>query len=297
MLSPETALKWSAIHPARDVYDFRAGDELVAFAEAHDMQVRGHTLVWEDANPIWLTNLAKSASTSTMAQIVEEHITRVVRHYRGKVFAWDVVNEAFGDSVEGQGTALRDSLWFNQPGIGIPGTGYVEKAFRWAHEADPDALLFYNETGVESPGPKFEVMYGMLKDFRARGVPIAGVGLQMHVSATGDPTADGLAANLQRLAALGLQIHITEMDVRLPVDATGHASGAAHGAQAVRYLEILRACVANSACTAFQTWGFTDRYSWIPDSFPECGAALPFDAEYQPKAAANAMINELAAWR
>jgi endo-1,4-beta-xylanase len=297
MLSPEIALKWMGIHPARDVYDFRAGDELVAFADAHDMQVRGHTLVWADANPIWLTTLARTASASTMAQLLEEHITRVMTHYRGKVFAWDVVNEAISDSVEGQSTALRDSIWLNQPGIGLSGTGYVEKAFRWAHEADPDALLFYNEAGVESPGAKFEAMFEMLQDFRERGVPVAGVGLQMHVTSTGDPTADGLAANLERLAALGLQIHITEMDVRLPVDAMGRASSAALGAQALRYREILQACVANSACTAFQTWGFTDRYSWIPDSFPQCGAALPFDAEYQPKAAATAMINELAGWR
>ncbi|HEX5473750.1 MAG TPA: endo-1,4-beta-xylanase [Vicinamibacterales bacterium] len=297
MLSPETALKWSVVHPARDTYNFTYGDELVAFAAAHGMKVRGHTLVWADANPAWLTTLAQGASSATMARILQDHITTVMSHYRGKVFAWDVVNEAVRDGAGSTGTELRDSIWFNQPGIGLSGTGYVEQAFRWAHDADPDALLFYNETGVESPGPKFDAMYNMLKDFVARRVPINGVGLQMHIQLTGEPTGDGLTTNIQRLAALGLQVHVTEMDVRLPVDAEGHATAGALAAEAGRYQEILHACLASPACKAFQTWGFTDRYSWIPDSFSGCGAALPFDAGYEAKPAVNVMINELAGQR
>jgi endo-1,4-beta-xylanase len=293
MLGPENAMKWIYVHPAPDIYDFAHADQLVAFAEAHGMQVRGHTLCWRAANPDWLTNLAKTASPSTMALVMRDHITSVVTHYKSRVFAWDVVNEAVGDRATGIGTDLQDSIWFNQPGIGLPGTGYIEQAFRWAHAADPNALLFYNECGIEAPSPKFQAVYNMLKDFVSRGVPIHGVGLQMHTDAGDDPTSAGLTQTIQQITALGLQVHITEMDVRVEVNSLGVASTTALKSQAEKYQRILTVCLQNPGCKAFQMWGFTDKYSWIPSYFPGFGAALPFDTQYQPKSAFFAMLDTL----
>src|SRR5205807_873953 len=116
-----------------------------------------------------------------------------------------VVNEAVSDSPTGTATDLRDSIWYNQPGIGLTGTGYIEQAFRWAHDADPNALLFYNDYSIEAPGRKFQAVYNMVKDFVSRGVPIHGVGLQMHLDTGGYPNSAGLAQNIQQLTALGLQ--------------------------------------------------------------------------------------------
>jgi uncharacterized protein (TIGR03437 family) len=133
----------------------------------------------------------------------------------------------------------------------------------------------------------------MVKDFVARGVPIHGVGIQMHIDTSGYPSSTGLAQNIQKLTGLGLQVHITEMDVKLKVDSSGNASAADLQAQAQTYQRILTVCLQNPGCTAFQTWGFTDKYSWIPGSYPGFGAALPFDANYQPKAAVGSLIGAL----
>lgn len=293
MLEPENAMKWASIHPAQTTYNFQPGDELVAFAQAHQMLTRGHNLCWQAYNPAWVNTLAATATPATMSAVLQDHINTVVTHYQGQVFAWDVVNEAVSDSQPGTGTAMKDSIWYNQPGIGLTGTGYVEQALRWAHAADPSALLFYNDYNIEAPGAKFNAVYGMVKDFVTRGVPINGVGIQMHISTSGYPTSAGLTQNIQMLTALGLQVHITEMDVRIPVDSSGNATAADLQSQAATYQRILTVCLENPGCTAFQTWGFTDKHSWIPGSYPGFGAALPFDVSYQPKPAVASMLNAL----
>jgi len=296
MLQPENAMKWRALHPTQETYYFQLGDELVKFGQAHGMKVRGCCLLWykSASNPSWINDLAKSASAATMSSILQDHITTVLSHYKGQVFAWDVVNEAVSDSQSGVGTDLRSSIWYDSPGIGLSGTGYVEQAFRWAHAADPNALLFYNDFGIEGPGAKFDAVYRMLSDFVRRGVPIDGVGLQMHINPTsGYPSSSGLSQNIRQVAALGLQVHITEMDVGLAVNANGNATADDLQAQAQIYQRILTVCLQNPVCTAFQTWGFTDKYSWIASSYPGYGAALPFDANYQPKPAFTALMNAL----
>jgi uncharacterized protein (TIGR03437 family) len=293
MLEAENAMKWTTTHPAQNTYNFEPGDLLVAFAQANQMRTRGHNLCWGVDNPAWLTNLAASASPAAMSAVFEDHINTVVRHYQGQVFAWDVVNEAVSDTQMGTGTVMKNSIWYNQPGIGLTGTGYVEQAFRWAHAADPDALLFYNDYNIEDSGAKFNAVYSMVKDFVTRGVPINGVGLQMHITLSGYPSTAGLTKNIQQLTALGLQVHITEMDVRLPVDSSGSASAANLQAQAQTYQRILTVCLQNPGCSAFQTWGFTDMFSYIPGSYPGFGAGLPFDANYQPKPAFSSMIDAM----
>ncbi len=293
LLEPENAMKWDPIHTGPATYNFGAPDKLVDFASAHNMRVRGHNLLWYAYNPAWLTTFAATATPDGMSAVLKDHITTVAGRYKDRVFAWDVVNEAIADSATGNGLDLRDSVWYNQPGIGLAGAGYIDQAFRWAHEADSSALLFYNEYNVEGATAKFRSMMNLLNDLKSRGTPIHGVGLQMHIDTNGYPSSSELAGNIKQIAALGLRVHITEMDVRIPVDSAGNASAADLQAQAATYRRILTVCLQSPNCTAFQMWGFTDKHSWIPGSFPGYGAALPFDVNYQAKPAVAAMVSAL----
>jgi len=290
MIEPENSMKWSAIRPTRESFNFKPGDQVVEFAKAHAMKVRGHCLLWHKYNPAWL---AKGQFTSQqLSEILKEHITTVMKHYAGQVFAWDVVNEAF----DAQG-GMEQSLWYDQPGIGLAGnrTAYIEQAFRWARAADPQALLFYNDYDTEGLNPKSDAVYAMMKDFKKRGVPIDGVGIQTHVFNLSLKEISSLSENLARLTALGLQVHITEMDVALRLNAQGALLDQADLArQAEIYRFVGAACFQQRGCTAFQVWGFTDKYSWIPGyTQGKKGAALPFDQSYAPKPAYDALLKVL----
>jgi endo-1,4-beta-xylanase len=292
MVEPEDAMKWWTVRRRAGVFNFREGDEVVRFAQAHGMKVRGHCLVWDHNNPEWLGE--SHFTPAQLSHLLQEHITTVMKHYAGQVFAWDVVNEALDEDG-----GFKDSPWYNQPGIGLSekGAAYIEQAFRWAHEADPRALLFYNENGGEELNRKSDAVYAMVKDFKRRGIPIDGVGLQMHISELDFDAAD-IAANIARLTALGVQVHITELDVSLPLDSSGLASHEKLVRQAEVYRSVVRACLDNPGCTAIQTWGFTDKYSWIGShSHKTRGAALPFDRAYRPKPAYDAMLEEISANR
>ena len=273
LMTPENAMKFGPLHPEPDRYDFDDADLIVDFAQAHGMQVRGHTLVWHNQLPDWLKD--GDWSKEELMEILHSHIDTVVGRYRGRVAAWDVVNEAITDN----GT-LRNSIWLR--GIGPE---YIEMAFRWAHEADPDALLFYNDYGAEGVCPKANAVYTLVEDLVKRGVPIHGVGLQMHVSLDWCPEAESVALNVERLSALGLQTHITEMDVRVPEPATQEKLEA----QATIYRDMLHGCISSEGCTAFVLWGFTDSHSWVPSFFPGYGSALIFDSNYEPKPACEAL--------
>jgi len=293
MLEPGNAMKWDVTQPAQMTYNFQPGDELVAFAQENGMRVRGHNLCWYTQLPSWLAPYAATATPADMATLLENHITAEVTHFKGQVFAWDVVNEAFDDPSGSAVPGLRDSIWYDQPGIGQTGTGYIEQALRWAHAADPSALLFYNDYGIEGQTPKFTAVYNMVQDFVQRGVPINGVGFEMHLELGGYPSATDLATNMQQLAALGIEVHISEMDVRLPVDANGNASAADLQAQAQVYQTIMTVCLQQPNCTAFQVWGVSYNDSWIPGFFAGFGAALPFDMNYQPTQAFSALITAM----
>jgi endo-1,4-beta-xylanase len=306
MVEPEDAMKWwtlrrNTVRRNAGAFDFGEGDEVVRFAQARGMKVRGHCLVWDHNNPEWLAQ--GHFTPAQLSHLLQEHIATVMKHYAGQVFAWDVVNEALDENGR-----LKDSPWYNQPGIGLAdkGSAYIEQAFRWAHDADPQALLFYNENGGEGLNRKSDAIYAMVKDFKRRGVPIDGVGLQMHVAEPEFDTA-ALAANIARLTALGLQVHITELDVSLPLDSSGPVPNEARNneahnddlrRQADVYRGVVRACLQSSGCTAIQTWGFTDKYSWIGShSHGTRGAALPFDRAYKPKPAYDAVLEEISAGR
>jgi len=284
-VEPENAMKFGPIHPGPMTYSFGTADAIVAFAESNNMAVRGHTLVWYNQLPSWVTT--GNYTPDQLSSILQDHINTVVGRYAGQVYAWDVVNEAFNDD----GT-LRSYVWSDSPGIGLTGTGYIEQALRWTHEADPKALLFYNDYNGEGVNAKSNAIYKMAQDFKARGVPLDGIGLQMHFT-TSIPTITSLEANMKRISELGLQVQITEFDVRLPVDSSGNASAADLARQAQIYHDVVALCLRTPHCTAIQTWGFTDKHSWIPSTFQGQGAGLEFDANYQPKPAYNAMQSTL----
>ena len=244
LVTTENALKFGPLRPARNRYEFRDADAIVAFAQSHRMRVRGHTLVWKRQLPGWLTDGV--FTRDELLAILREHILRVVGRYRGRIYAWDVVNEALKDSLpEGAGVdqSLRPNFWFR--GIGAE---YIELAFRWVHEADPGALLFYNEAGAEALGPRSDAVYAVVRRLLERGVPLHGVGLQMHLAAEAPPDTASVAANMRRLAALGLDIHVTEMDVTLAGAAGAPVEQLA--TQAAIYRDVLRTCLSVARCTA-----------------------------------------------
>ena len=288
MIEAEDGMKWWAVRPNADTFDFRAGDVAVGFAKVHDMKVRGHCLVWDHNNPDWLVH-GVFPPRSVIKLVTAAHHSHD-ETLSGEVFAWDVVNEALDENGE-----VKNSLWYNQPGIGLSGKGtaYIEQAFRWAHDADPQALLFYNEAGGEGLNRKSDAIYAMVKDFKHRGVPMNGVGLQLHISQL-DFDSTALAGNIARLTALGVQVHITELDVSLPVEASGIAGEHDLQQQAEVYRGVVHACLQSPGCPAIQTWGFTDKYSWIGSrSRGARGSALLFDRAYRPKPAYNAVLQEL----
>ena len=290
-LTAENELKFGLIHPRPNTdpnpYDFSGSDALVNFAQTHSMKIRGHTLVWHSQVSDWVTT---GGFTSTQLQsILKGHIDTVVGRYANKIFAWDVVNEAFNDD----GT-LRSTIWNDAPGIGFAGQGTrtIEQSLNWAHAADPTAKLFYNDYSAETLNAKSNAIYNMAVDFKNRGVPLHGIGFQFHVDLGFDSpgTLASVASNFARFAALGLEIHITELDIRLP-----DSSPASLAAQAKLYAELIQVCRAQPAVKLFQTWGFTDKYSWIPSFFSGYGWALPFDSTYKKKPAYTSIFDALMA--
>ncbi|MGD0580594.1 MAG: endo-1,4-beta-xylanase, partial [Bryobacteraceae bacterium] len=230
----ENEMKWGYLRPARVRFRFDAGDRLVEFASAHVMKVRGHVLLWHQYLPKWLAD--GGFQPGELRALLNEHITTVAQHFAGRVYAWDVVNEAF----EANGS-LRDSLWRNKPGIGAPGKyGYIEEAFRIAHEADPEALLFYNDYDAEVRNAKSDAIYAMVQDFKQRRVPIHGVGFQCHFEQKGVDRGR-FVANLKRFADLGVQVQITELDVRLPLPAGAGPTPELLAQQAAIYRQIVEA--------------------------------------------------------
>lgn len=272
LVTAENAMKFDATEPQRGVFDFTAGDRIVEFAEQNKMRVRGHTLLWHEALPNWLAS--GTFTRDELIEIMQNHIRAVMGHYKGKVFAWDVVNEIMNDG---------SSVW--RQGIGLD---YVLIAYETAREADPDALLFLNEYGAEGMNGKADAVYDLAKLLKERGL-VDGVGMQMHVSAPLDFSQAEFEENLRRLGELGLIVHVTEMDVRIATPPTESTLQA----QAEVYRQIMAGCAAVEACKAVVTWGFTDRYSWIPGRYNNQGAALPFDEDYQPKPAYEAMLQVL----
>ena len=271
--TPENEMKWDATEATRNTFTFERADAVVAFAAANGMQVKGHTLVWHSQLPPWVSAIT---DTADMRAAMLNHVTQVASHFRGKVIAWDVINEAWTET----GHALRISP-FSQ----YIGAGFIDEAFNAAHAADPDARLYYNDYGGDGLGPKSDAIYNMVKAMLVRGVPIHGVGLQMHTAATDSPPIADIAANMQRLVALGIDVVITELDVQT---CTGDLDG-----QSRRFHDIVAACVAQAGCKSVTVWGVTDKYSWRNGQTCTTPRPLLFDDEFIPKPAHVGVLDAL----
>jgi len=268
MITPGNGMKWYATEPQQGVFDWTNGDQIVNLARKNHQRVRAHTLVWHSQLPSWLTS--REWTAGELRAVLKNHIQQEVRHYRGKVYSWDVVNEAFNED----GT-YRETLWYK-----TLGPGYIADALRWAHQADPHARLYLNDYNIEALGPKSDAYYQLARDLKARHVPLDGIGLQAHLALQyGYPAT--LEDNLRRFSGLGLDTALTEVDVRmlLPADAAKLAT------QAQWYGDLTKACLAVRRCVGITVWDYTDKYSWIPGFFPGEGAALPWDEQLRPKPA------------
>ncbi len=275
-VTPENAMKWEPLAPSSDSYSWEDADAIVDFAVEHELEIKGHTLVWHRQHPSWINALGEAE----LAAALQRHIETTMARYRGKIRAWDVVNEAVDTATD---SGYTDSVFYR-----TLGSGYIADAFRWARAADPEALLFYNEVGIERMGPKSEFTYQLMKDLLADGVPIDGIGLQSHVSTHRYPSAQDLRANIRRFTELGLIVNISEVDART-VLMPGDRASRWH-TQRLAFQQITGACVLEG-CEAVTFWGFTDRYSWIHDDSPEPDDPLLFDQDYQAKPAYQGVLD------
>ena len=297
-VTAENVMKWEVVEPTQGNYDWSGADELMLNAKKNSQLVRGHTLVWHSQLPSWLASNGGMSTTFTDQQvkdIVKKHIQDEAGRYRGRVWAWDVVNEAFNED----GTP-RQLIFYKARGNS---TEYIADAFRWAHEADPSAELFYNDYNLEYTGPKSEAAYQLVKKLKADGVPIDGVGFQTHLSTQyGFPN---LQETMQRFADLDLDVAETEVDVRTSVKPTDPAttpptftseplSGLHQAAAEAYWDQSLKACLFVDRCVSYTVWGLADSNSWIPGVFPGEGSALLFDDDLMPKRQFTVVYQDLA---
>jgi len=292
-LTPENDMKWDAVHPAPGVYDFASADALVAFAKANHQQVRGHTLLWHSQNPAWVTSASATWTCDDARAVLEDHIRTVVGHFKGEIYEWDVANEIFQDEWDNGGVKLRTGANPFLKACAADPVGLLVDAFRWAHEADPDAVLFLNDYNAEGINAKTDAYYALAQQLLAAGAPLGGFGAQGHLSLLyGFDTS--IQANFERFAALGLKVAVTEADVRIPLLAgeTGPTPEQV-AVQAERYDAMLQACLNVTACESFTVWGFPDANSWVPDVFPGEGWATILEDDYSPKPAFDAMLASL----
>lgn len=280
-VTPENQMKWDHIHPEKDTYSFTLADEIVAFAQANNQVVRGHTLLWHSQNPEWLEK--GTFTKDELRQILKDHITTVVGHYKGKIQQWDVANEIF----TGEGKLRTDeNIWLRELGPEI-----IADAFRWAHEADPNALLFFNDYSAEGINDKSTAYYELTKKLLNEGVPVHGFSAQAHLGTQwGFDTS--MRDNFARFDALGLETAITELDVRIKFDGP-RPSDELIAKQADHYGQSLRACLDVPGCKSVTVWGFNDTYSWVPSFFQGEGAATLLWEDYTPKPAYFRLLKEM----
>ncbi|MCC2335811.1 endo-1,4-beta-xylanase [Cellulomonas wangsupingiae] len=264
MITAENEMKMDAMQPNRGQFNWSSGDRIVNWARQNGKQVRGHALSWHSQQPEWMRTMEGSALRTAML----DHVTQVASYYRGKIYAWDVVNEAFADGNSG---GRRDS------NLQRTGSDWIEAAFRAARAADPAAKLCYNDYNTDNwSHAKTQGVYNMVKDFKARGVPIDCVGFQAHFN-SGNPVPSNYDVTLRNFAALGVDVQITELDIE--------GSGSS---QAQQYQGVVQACLSVARCTGITVWGVRDSDSWRASGTP-----LLFDGSGNKKAAYTSTLNAL----
>ncbi|MET9911742.1 non-reducing end alpha-L-arabinofuranosidase family hydrolase [Streptomyces sp. NPDC006476] len=262
VITPENEMKWDTTEPSRGSFNFGPADQIVNHATAHGQRMRGHTLVWHSQLPGWVKSITDA---NTLRSVMDNHITQEMTHYKGRIYAWDVVNEAFADGGSGQ---HRSSVFQD-----VLGNGFIEEAFRTARNADPSAKLCYNDYNIENwTDAKTQGVYNMVRDFKSRGVPIDCVGFQSHFGAGGPPAS--FQTTLSKFAALGVDVQITELDIAQ--------------ASATAYASTVQDCLNVARCTGITVWGIRDSDSWRTGENP-----LLFDNNGNKKPAYDAVLTTL----
>ncbi|WP_436924415.1 endo-1,4-beta-xylanase [Halosimplex amylolyticum] len=279
-VTAENALKMGPLRPSRHTYDFRDADAVVDYAREHDQTVRAHTLAWHNQTPEWFQEW--DYTDGQLEDFLRDHVHTTAGRYRSKVDAWDVVNEAIADDG-----AMRDNLWYN-----ALGEQYLDKAFEWADEVAPETDLYYNDYGADGINEKSDAIYDLVSRLLDRGVPIDGVGLQLH-ALHGKPDPASVAENVRRFRGLGLDVQITEMDVAYtPEDDPGDRE-ARWEKQAEYYRAITEVCLDEGVDTLV-VWGVRDSDSWVSSWFDSLtDDPLLFDAGNDPKPAYHAIKETL----
>lgn len=266
LVTPENSMKMDQVNPLPGRYQFADIDNLLSFAQLNNMDVHGHPVLWYRQLPDWIQNAAPASVEGHM----REYIDRLMGRYKNTIKLWDVVNEPIGDNG-----GFRNSVWYD-----AIGEAYLDIAYRQARETAPDATLLLNDFDIAFNGPKADTLFTMVDGMQERGVPLDGVGFQMHVFANFDQF-DDVRENFQKVADRDLDIYITELDVAL-------SSGTDFQTQAAVYENIVGICLEQPRCKAIQTWGFTDQYS-----FRKMFQPLLFDQNYSPKSAYDSVQNAL----
>ncbi|MDQ0226169.1 endo-1,4-beta-xylanase [Metabacillus niabensis] len=290
-LTAENEMKFESLQPEEGTFTFDKADQLLSFANENHKSVRGHTLVWHNQTPDWVFKTKKGtiADRYTLLERMNTHISTVMERYKGQIYSWDVVNEAVADTGV---SLLRDSKWKD-----IVGEDFIDKAFEYAHLADPNAALFYNDYNESHP-EKREKIYSLTKSLVEKGVPIHGIGLQAHWNIY-SPSLDHIRVAIERYASLGLQIHITEMDVsvydvddkRTDVKVPTQEMIIKQTERYNSFFELFREY--SDVITSVTFWGAADDYTWL-DDFPVRGRKnwpLLFDEHHQPKQSFWQVIN------
>jgi len=267
LLVPENTMKWVNIRPTKGFWNWSDMDNMVAFAQKRKMRMKGHTFVWHQQNPPYVYSLK---TREEAIALLTDQITSVMTRYKGKIYEYDVCNEVLNED----GT-MRDTIWYK-----TIGPDYLDIAFRTARAADPDARLILNDYSNEYAGtPKADGFYALAKDLKDRGVPIDGVGLQMHLMAQDPVSEEALLENVRRFGDLGLFVSFTEIDVRVanPLTAEKEAE------QIDAYSKLMEIALGEKNAGSFIMWGFSDKRSWIPRAFPGFGFAHLYDQNDKPK--------------
>ncbi|KAK1770734.1 glycoside hydrolase family 10 protein [Phialemonium atrogriseum] len=277
---PENSQKWQPTEPKEGTFDFANSDMVALTSRQNGQMLRCHTLTWHSQLPAFVqTNVW---TRKTLVAAIQTHIANVVGHFKGQCYSWDVVNEALNEN----GT-FRNDVFFQ-----TLGTEYIPISFAAAAEADPDAKLYYNDFNLETTEAKADAAVAIVRLLQAADVRIDGLGFQAHMDVGRTPNQTALAATLNRFTALGLEVAYTELDIRhakLPPNATDLQQ------QAKDYVSVVGSCLAVAKCVGIVVWEFTDKYSWIPSTFPGKGDACLFDANFTKKPAYTAVFNLLTA--
>jgi endo-1,4-beta-xylanase len=288
------AMKWQTVEPAQGSYDWTDADQLMAFAKANHQLVRGHTLLWHNQLPTWLTDgvAAGTITKSKLWALLEKHIFTEVGRYKGRIWQWDVANEFFTDANP---SGINPNDWWIQQ----LGESVIPQAFKWAHQADPHALLFYNDynvTGEDGTNAKSDAVYAWATKQRDAGVPIHGIGTQAHLDTQYGFDPQRFQQDLERFGKAGFKVAVTEADVRTFVDAAATqvpTDSLAQFAQPFEYSAMLQAAISVPAVISFTVWGWTDSLSWVPGTFSGEGYACLYDVNQQPKQAYYTLQKDL----